>query len=473
MAGDAALELGDIQGIVLNGWVRLKFCRCLFLGVHNAGAVKRWLGTAVREVATARRRPKGAEMPGTHVQIGFTAAGLAALGLPSDAMQTFPRDFRVGMAHPDRSAVLGDRGDSAPERWQVGGPNTPPVHILLMLYALTRAALDEVTATLCPAEGLEEVFRQDSVRHDSTEPFGFRDGISQPAIEGAPQPVLPGQDVVKPGEFILGYVNAYGEQPPMPTVSAALDPANLLTPHAGDPARRALGRNGTFLVLRKLAQDVDGFWRFLDAQTRRPDGSSDPERRTWLAAKLVGRWPSGAPLVLAPDRDDPALGSDGRRNNDFRFASSDPYGEVCPLGSHVRRCNPRDSLVGSPARSLRISNRHRIVRRGRPYQEASERGLLFVALNADLERQFEFIQQAWVNDPAFNGLHDNKDPLAADNDGGGVMMIPGRPVRQRIHGLPRFVTVRGGGYFFVPGIRALRFLATCPLPPEPAGSADA
>ena len=139
MAGDAALELGDIQGIVLNGWARLKFCRYLFLGVHNAGAVKSWLGTAVREVATARRRRKGAEMPGTHVQTGFTAAGLAALGLPSDAMQTFPRDFRVGMAHPDRSAVLGDRGDSAPERWQVGGPNTPPVHILLMLYALTRA----------------------------------------------------------------------------------------------------------------------------------------------------------------------------------------------------------------------------------------------------------------------------------------------------------------------------------------------
>jgi len=416
-------------------------------------------------ITTARRRAPGEPKSPAHANIAFTAPGLQQLGLDDDAVQTFSREFVLGMA--ERAGVLGDAGDSAPARWTVGGPGTDPVHVLLLLYATSAAALDELTGRLwtgpAPTAGLAAVFRQDSVRENSNEPFGFRDGISQPAIEGVGQPPLPGQSVVKAGEFLLGYENEYGERPPMPTVAHAADPRGLLPVSETEPPRKDLGRNGTYLVWRKLAQDVAGFWRFMDSRTRGPDGASDPERRSWLAAKLVGRWPSGAPLVLAPVRDDPALGSDGRRNNDFTFMPTDPNGFACPLGSHIRRANPRDSLQPTPAESVRLSNRHRIMRRGRPYQQRTEtgtaQGLVFIALNADLSRQFEFIQQTWIINPKFNGLYADKDPIIGDNDGSGVMTIQARPVRERITGLPRFVTARGGGYFFLPGMNMLRYLA--------------
>jgi len=203
----------------------------------------------------------------------------------------------------------------------------------------------------------------------------------------------------------------------------------------------------------------------MESRTQNPDGSKNRERATWLAAKCFGRWPSGAPLVLAPDRDAPGLGADDRRNNDFTFAATDPDGLACPIGSHVRRANPRDTLHDDPSRSLRVVNRHRIIRRGRPYEESAgnggspRRGLVFIAINVDLQRQFEFIQQTWINSPKFTSLYEDKDPIAGDNDGRGIFSIQQRPARRRIAGLPRFVTVRGGAYFFLPGVRALRALA--------------
>ena len=165
---------------------------------------------------------------------------------------------------------------------------------------------------------------------------------------------------------------------------------------------------------------------------------------------------------------DPELGRNKYRNNDFAFAATDHDGFACPVGSHIRRANPRDALAfpAEPKRSLTIANRHRIIRRGRPYHEVSaatgevvEQGLLFVAINATLHRQFEFIQQSWLNNTKFNGLYDERDPLSSANPGDGMMTIQAKPVRERLHGLPRFVTVRGGAYFFLPSIRALKFLA--------------
>ena len=296
-------------------------------------------------------------------------------------------------------------------------------------------------------------------RVDDREHFGFRDGISQPAIEGDPVPPQVGQEVVRAGEFVLGYPNQYGKLPLSPSVPSGGDRGQLeLSPDG----RLDLGRNGTFLVFRKLEQDVEAFWSFFRAAARAEDGSERPEVATYLAAKSVGRWPSGAPLVLSPERDDPALGADPARNNDFRFASADPHGLLCPVSSHIRRANPRDAKGPLPEESLEVTARHRIIRRGRMYQEAGgARGVLFVCVNANLRRQFEFLQQSWVCNPKFEGLRDERDPTTGNSDGGpaSCFRIPARTYRRRLTNLPRFVHVRGGAYLFMPGIAALHWLA--------------
>jgi Dyp-type peroxidase family len=466
------LDFDDIQGLVLNGYAHLDHARFLFLRIVDGQAARRWLGGMVKRVSSAKRRRSQDELPGSHTNLAFSLGGLEKLGLPGDALTSFPREFRMGMAHPERARKLGDVGRSAPAGWQFGGPSTPAIDCLLMHYGRDAATLDESIKRDFEepllTHGLEEVFRQSSVRHGSNEPFGFRDGISQPAIEGSGQRVLPGQSVVKAGEFLLGYIDEYGDVAPAPAVSGASDPDRILVADSAAPRLRSFGYNGSVLVFRKLTQDVAGFHNFLDLTTRNADGSKNPARANLLSAKLIGRWPSGAPLTLAPTADDSELGKDKYRNNDFRFAASDPDGFACPVGSHIRRANPRDALAfpSEPARSLSIANRHRIIRRGRPYHAGSasdgevvEQGLLFVAINTALHRQFEFIQQSWLNNPKFNGLYDERDPLSSASPGNGIMTIQARPVRERLHGLPCFVTVRGGGYFFLPSIRAIKFLA--------------
>jgi deferrochelatase/peroxidase EfeB len=295
------------------------------------------------------------------------------------------------------------------------------------------------------AAGLVELHRLDTVDLGDVEPFTFADGISQPVVEGMHGPGRPA-DTIKAGEFVLGYPNEYGLHTESPATSDGHD----------------LGRNGTYLVFRQLAQDVDGFWAFLDASTRRPDGTSDRVAATRLAAKIVGRWPGGAPLVLSPDADDPALA----KANDFEYHSVDPHGLRCPLGAHIRRANPRDSLPPKPGTdaSLDVNKRHRILRRGREQAgspangRANAKGLHFICLNANIARQFEFIQGTWLNNPKFNGFHDDPDPLVSTRPDR-TFRMPGAPVRTRVTGLPAFVRVEAGGYFFLPGIRALRYLA--------------
>ena len=449
-----AAEHADIQGVVLNGYGHLKCTRFLFLQIGDAAGARRWLADLLPQITTAARRPKDAPKPETALNIAFTYAGLQRLELPPDALAQFPRELQEGMAAGERSRVLGDTGDSDPQHWDLGGPGTPEFHALLMLYGRDDDVILAGTPALeaqCAANGLTEVFRQDTGRISNKEPFGFHDGIAQPFLAGSPGAPIPGEIPINAGEFLLGYRNGYDTMPPSPTV----------------PGGRDFGRNGTYLIFRKLAQDVGGFWRFLEDQTRQADGSPDEAGKVRLAAKIVGRWPDGAPLVLAPDSDNPALDATDI-SNDFRYMPTDPDGLACPIGAHIRRSNPRDSLLPTPARSLVIANRHRLIRRGRHYEDhradavegnGVEHGLCFLALNADIQRQFEFIQQTWINSPKFRGLYDNKDPLVGDNDGTGHMSIPGLPVRRRINNLPRFVRVRGGGYFFLPGLSALRFLA--------------
>lgn len=466
------VELSDLQGLVRSGYGHLPHSRFVFLRIEQRPAAQTWLRGICDEIMTAEHWGAHEQKPSSSAHVAFTAPGLQQLGLSEDAMQAFPHEFAVGMAESGRSRVLGDTGDSAPSSWEVGGTAETTPHILLLLFADTLATLEAATARLwdqtAPSLGLREIFRQDSHRNDDFEPFGFRDGVSQPAIEGVTHVARPGQSIVKPGEFILGYENEYGQPTPTITVARADDPANVLPSFDfngnGNGGRKDFGRNGSFLVWRKLRQDVAGFWQFLDAQTKNADGTSNEYEKQLLAAKFIGRWLSGAPLTLAPERDDPALGANKQRNNNFLFMPTDAGGQGCPIGAHMRRANPRDSLQPNPRRSQVIADRHRLMRRGRPFEDAlpdgsNAQGLIFIALNADLQRQFEFIQQTWLNSPKFGGLYDNKDPVAGDNDGTSTMTIQGAPVRRQIHGLPRFVTVRGGGYFFLPGLRALRFLA--------------
>ena len=176
----------------------------------------------------------------------------------------------------------------------------------------------------------------------------------------------------------------------------------------------------------------------------------------------MGRWRSGAPLVLAPEKDDPALGADYQRNNNFNYAQMDPQGYAVPLGAHIRRMNPRDTTVGS-------IRRRRMIRRGATYgphllenvpDDGVERGIAAFVICASLIRQFEFAQNVWANDRNFHELGNERDPVIGNQDGTLEFKIPKRPIRKKITGLPAFTTVRGGAYFFLPGIKALRYLAT-------------
>jgi Dyp-type peroxidase family len=315
--------------------------------------------------------------------------------------------------------------------------------------------------------------------HDK-EHFGFRDGVSQTGIEGVHTRTTPGNTIAA-GEFVLGYPNAYGQYTQRPLVSRDQDPGELLPQAPDDQRRRDLGMNGSYLVFRQLSQDVATFWQYCDEKTRRRDGAPNPEGRVRLASKMVGRWPSGTPLVRSPEKDDPAFTSD---NEFLYYGSGDAHGLKCPIGAHIRRTNPRDSLEPDPGsdRSIEVGKRHRIIRRGRVYgtpvansmevtdiaaagDVAGERGLHFLCFNTHIGRQFEFIQHTWVNNPGFDGLYDDDDPLIGDRGSGhgkagGTFTIQADPIRTRVTGMPRFVQVRGAAYFFLPGLRALRFLAS-------------
>ncbi len=455
------LALDDLQALVLYAYKGLPRSRYLFLRVVDGPRARRWLRRVRPEVPDARP----ARTPPSAVHVAFSWAGLRRLGLAEGAAATFPREFRQGMAHEDRARTLGDRGRAAPEHWQFGAPGAAPLDLLLLLFAPDGPALDALERRHrgdLEAEGLALVHAEDGhVAPEGREHFGFRDGLSQPAIAGVGSPPAPGDGPVAPGEFVLGYENEYEATPLSPSVAAADDPAGLLPPLPG--GRRDFGRNGTYLVFRKLAQDVGAFRSYLRRATERPDGSADPAAAELLAARIVGRWPGGAPLVLS-EFDDASLAD----ANLFSFAR-DRAGLRCPLGAHVRRCHPRDGLGLDPEASARASRRHRLVRRGRPYgpplppgaaDDGADRGLLFVVLNANLRRQFEFIQQTWLNNPKFGGLSDEDDPLVGSRLGVGAhFTVQSDPLRVRHHGLPRFVWPRGGGYFFLPGLRALEYLA--------------
>jgi Dyp-type peroxidase family len=461
------IDLADVQGLFARGYGDLKGAAFLLLAIDDHAAARRWLSDLSGSITRAEARPGERAL-----NVALTSSGLERLGLPAGALAQFSNEFVTGMTTPHRTRILGDLDESAPATWEWGGPDAPRVDGVLLLYAKDAAGLgtleDEQTRAL-GGGGVTVVRRLATSDLDGVEPFGFRDGISQPFVEGLSK-TGPPQTTVRAGEFLLGYANEYGRYTDRPLLEPSADPENTLPRDADGSGRADLGRNGSYLVLRQLRQDVAGFWRFVDAATRNADGSSDPSARVRIAAKMVGRWPGGAPLTLSPDADDPALAE----ANDFGFHEHDRRGTRCPVGSHIRRTNPRDSLDPRPGsnRSWEVNRRHRILRRGREYgpqlpmdealagDDAADRGLHFICLNANIARQFEFINHTWMNNPKFDRLYDDADPIVAPSaPHGATFTVPTEGVRERTTNIPRFVTVRGGAYFFLPGIAALRYLA--------------
>ena len=442
------LDLPNIQGFVVRGY-GMPVASYLFLRVEDAGAARQWLSDVTSEVITAA---PWSVKPSSGINVAFTFSGLAALGVPSFSLGGFPQELRDGMA---ARAVeqLGDSGESAPDHWEAPFGPGGGVHVMVMVSAQDDDALAAHDASIqervAASGGLTLVGTQIGKELPTgREHFGYQDGISQPSIEGSGVPAMPGAGAVhghgwrplRAGEFILGYKDEEGVLPPA-------------------PAPDQLSANGSYLVYRKLYQDVAGFRRQVDDAARLYPGG-----RALLEAKIVGRWSDGTPLEVSPEAPDEALANDRRRNNDFSYAT-DPDGTVCPIGGHIRRANPRASLPFEGA----LVNRHRMIRRGISYgpllpegapDDGVDRGLVWTSLHASIERQFEFVQSQWMNDGNPFGIGDDQDVVAGVQDGPSPrkMTIPGHPPFF-MGGLARVVTCRGGEYFFVPGLNGLHYIA--------------
>jgi Dyp-type peroxidase family len=374
--------------------------------------------------------------------IAFSYQGLKALGLPQASLDSFPEEFRQGMAA--RAEILRDIGDNAPANWEYPF-GTSDAHVALAIYSTDDNSLEAVLeqARQCHSNlpQISVVYRMKfSELPDGRNPFGFKDGLHNPHVEGSgANPPLGYDTIVKAGEFIMGYPDELGQT-------------------ATSPEPEVLRHNGTFIAVRKFHTKVAPFRKFLREQ------ASSPQEEELIAAKLVGRWRSGAPLVLAPEHDDPKLGTDPNRNNDFSY-SDDMQGLKCPFSAHIRRLNPRDALKND----LVAVNLHHVLRRATNYgpplpegvleDDGVQRGGVFLLIGAHIKRQFEFLQSQWVTDGDFIGHGREQDPILGNSQGDGIFTIPKRPIRRRLHGLPRFVTVLGGEYCFMPGLRALKWLA--------------
>lgn len=489
------VDFSDIQGLVRFAFGALTDASFLLLTIRDADSARTWLKTA--PVTTAE---KVSPQPAATLQVAFTREGLQALGVAEDVLEGFSAEFLSGMTGEEsRSRRLGDVAASSPQSWRWGGTGNVP-HLVVMLYA-KEGGLDGWLKTI-QGPGWDTAFVVlDSLQTSNllnTEPFGFTDGISQPTPDWERKRVPEGNELdygnlASLGEFLLGYPNEYGKYTDRPLLAADA-PSSSVLPFAEDqPDKRDLGHNGTFLVVRQLQQDVRGFWRFLDRQA-----DANPQARQSLAESMVGRRMDGTPLLAASSQPIAGLDPKFATKNQFTY-DADSDGTRCPFGAHIRRANPRNAdlpssngffqellhTFGFANASYRddviASTRfHRLLRRGREYgprftpEEAvadgpdpGEHGIHFICIVANIMRQFEFVQNSWVMSTKFDAMTEESDPLL-----GNRQAIAGCPftntfsqpqqrgVATRVMDVPQFVTVRGGAYFFLPSLSALRYLAT-------------
>jgi deferrochelatase/peroxidase EfeB len=497
------VDLADIQGLVRFGYGKMSQAAYVLVKITNAAAARAWLRSAPITTAVTMSPP-----PATALQVAFTAQGLAALGVDDSIIAQFSPEFIGGMTEPSRLRRSGDVGRNDPARWAWGSGDAREMpDMVAMCFAEPNAenggGLEAFMHRILAGEwpnGFDVIRRLDTNDIGGMEPFGFADGISQPVIDWERRrdpsgPKLDYGNVVALGEFLLGYPNEYGKYTDRPLIDAASadDASGVLLPAEDMPSKLDVGRNGTYVVMRQLEQDVRTFWQFAAEQT-----GGDPTRLDRLPASFVGRTRAGDPLVPIQNHAIEGIGATASevQKNQFTF-DEDPNGVHCPFGAHVRRVNPRNADLSGRSRGLAkllamlgLRKRrfrddltssvrfHRIVRRGREYGPALSptdalepppaddppRGLHFICLNANISRQFEFLQNAWVMNTKFGGLTGTSDPLLGNREpisgcpatDDFVVERNGMP-RQRVTGLPQFVTVRGGGYFFLPSLRTMRF----------------
>jgi deferrochelatase/peroxidase EfeB len=496
---NTAVDFSDVQGLVRFGYGKMRGASYALLRVKNPGPACAWLQTVLRTGAIATAEEKR-PAPASALQVAFTAAGLDAIGIPKAIVAGFAPEFLGGMENPNRARRLGDIEANAPQNWNWGYGTKSP-HLVVMFFADPKelAGFIQTSNGNTWAEAFDEIHWLGTADLDGVEPFGFTDGISQPEIDWGQtrdvnEPQLDYTNVVALGEFLLGYRNEYDKFTVRPLVDP--DPVSRRLLDALDaPEKKDVGRNGTYLVMRQLEQDVRGFWQFAMRQTGGDEGAAER-----LAQAFIGRTRQGSPLVRSQEKPIPGVGSDPDNVclNQFTFAK-DPNGTRCPFGAHVHRANPRNAdypgrptgleklitMLGFGPKGFRDDlmspvRFHRILRRGREYgpglppYDADEpapiddawRGLQFICLNANISRQFEFLQNAWINSTKFSGLTGESDPLLGNRE-----PLPGCPftngftrpqkdgVPEHRSGVPQFVTVKGGAYFFLPSLSALRFFA--------------
>ena len=447
----------DIQGFVLRGY-NLPFARHIFVHFDDPQRACAFIFRLLPQITTGQHWDNG--KPDSTVNVAFTHRGLVALDLPPATLISFPVEFQQSMK--DRAAILGDTGRNDPQHWdEVWSDNG--VHAWIGINAISTDALEACTAQLQSlmqeTGGVTTLASQDAAaividgQASTREHFGFTDGFGNPDYLGFDRSSQPGQGKLMPdgswaplatGELLLGYADEAGEVPPAPV------------PHL-------LASNGTFMVYRKLHQNLATFRSFLDAQAALYAGGKEK-----LAAKFIGRWRDGTPIELSPDHPDPTITQDPNRSTNFTYAK-DAAGTRCPVGAHVRRVHPRDAFGFEG----RLVNRRRITRRGLPYgtavpegqpvSDADDRGVIFIALNASLARQFEFVQQQWINYGNDARLGNDKDILLGSHGGQGRFVVQGDTTPTNppfvCSNLPDFVELRGGDYFFLPSITALGMIA--------------
>jgi Dyp-type peroxidase family len=487
---DIKASAADIQGNVVG--FNKDHQRLLFAHFPDTEAGRAFLGAVLPEINHAssvvdfngdfkRLRQSGQDsssLEATWSNLALSASGLEVLQAPG--LDTFPAAFREGMR--TRAEVIGDVGASAPASWLAPFDGAQPVHALVIIAADDPADLDERTEkirTLLQQTGVQEIGQQDgNVRPGDQrghEHFGFKDGISQPGIKGWTHSSK-GGDQIAAGEFVIGYPDQDGHISGQPVAAPAPSPGEPGYP-GGETTTTALppwSRDGSFVVYRRLRQDVQGLHQFLAQQSSGVGLSADQ-----LGAKLFGRWASGAPLEhvagvaagVDPAAIDPSTGNPDvladNHINDFDYQGRDADGHAVPRAAHIRKSYPRDQQPPGEDES----ERHRILRRGIPYgpevaagespygggpvPDNQDRGLLFLCYQADIERGFEFIQSQWVNRSDFPQPADGVDPVIAQSSTSQLLSIPG-------HGnltLANWVTTKGGDYFFAPSISALQFLS--------------
>lgn len=463
----ADLDYADIQGTILRGY-RVDLARHFFLSITDAKAAGALIAALIdgkdglpRITTAARWTVK----PECFLNIGFTAAGLAALGVTADQLATFDAAFQRGATDATTAQTVGDVGDSAPANWIGGLSDGAKVHITLSVWvAEDPQVVESITARLRKAFAgcVTELSAFDAhALPDNHVHFNYRDNIAQPTVIGAPprkRAIPDDQPPVETGEFLLGHKNQVGG-------TYRVQPTELST-------------NSSYAAFRILEQDVVGFEAFLEEYAAK--ANIDVET---LAAKVCGRWRNGNPLSLAPDAPGPCLPME--KLNDFTYVSTDAaqddtLGLKCPIGSHIRRNNPRNAaVVGTD------STHHRIVRRAMPYgppydpakPDSIPRGLIGYFINASLLNQFEFLTSQWNLESTFvksappDGSNGNavfnisgQDLFLGVNDPSSssfTLAAPGAKGKNNtvLKGFPRLVHTRGGAYVFLPSITGLRYLA--------------